>query len=99
MSLLESQRQADLAALAVVVTYTNVQPAVTDIRVAVANGDFFPGVGEERVAGDPDGAIAGAAHRINGEIVLGTQFHMSMETQVTKSIHVCRWLSYMLHIS
>ena len=74
--------QADAAAAQVKVTYSDEQPPILDIKDAISKGSIYPNTGSDTKVGDPDGALASAFKVIKGEISIGTQYHMHMETQV-----------------
>ncbi|XP_020903902.1 xanthine dehydrogenase isoform X2 [Exaiptasia diaphana] len=78
----DSQCNADAAALAVKVTYKNVQSPILTIQQAIAAKSFYPNIADPLVVGDAKGAIKASSHVIKGEISMGTQHHFYMENQV-----------------
>ncbi|XP_053383995.1 uncharacterized protein LOC123535767 isoform X2 [Mercenaria mercenaria] len=79
----DNEDTAFTAAKAVKVTYTDVKPPVLTIEEAVKAKMIFPDVAKDIVVGDAEGAIGKSAHVISGSIKCGTQYHFSMETQVS----------------
>ncbi|CAH1253092.1 XDH [Branchiostoma lanceolatum] len=79
----DTQAHADVIAKAVLVTYTDIKPPILSIHDAIAAESFHPNV-TELVKGDAKGALAGAPHRISGEVSCGSQYHFYMETQVCR---------------
>ncbi|CAH1231902.1 XDH [Branchiostoma lanceolatum] len=79
----DTQAHADAMAKAVQVAYTDIKPPILSIQDAIAAESFHPNV-SEMVKGDPKGALAGAPHRISGEVSCGSQYHFYMETQVCR---------------
>ncbi|XP_070198779.1 xanthine dehydrogenase/oxidase-like [Littorina saxatilis] len=72
---------AETAASMVKVTYADGQRPLSDMKEAIKQKSFFPGVLAPRVVGDPDQAIAQSARRITGTIECGLQAHFHLETQ------------------
>ncbi|CAB4031501.1 indole-3-acetaldehyde oxidase-like [Paramuricea clavata] len=75
-----TQRLADEAAEKVKITYTDCMTPIISIQDAIEASSFFSEQIVDQVFGDPDEAMALSAHVINGEISLGAQHHIHMET-------------------
>ncbi|CAB4021615.1 xanthine dehydrogenase oxidase-like, partial [Paramuricea clavata] len=75
-----TQSLADEAAEKVEITYTDCKTPIISIQDAIEASSFFSEQICDQVFGDPDGAMASSAHVISGEISLGTQHHIHMET-------------------
>ncbi|OQV23095.1 Xanthine dehydrogenase [Hypsibius exemplaris] len=74
-----SQDIAERAAKLVKISYYDVKTPTLNCRDAIKNQSYVtvPGLS----VGDADKAIAGAANKIEGELEIGTQNHMYMETE------------------
>ncbi|XP_048729395.2 xanthine dehydrogenase-like isoform X2 [Ostrea edulis] len=79
----ENSGAAGSAARKVKVTYTDIQPPILTMEEAIAKNSIFPKVADEFKLGDAEGAIAKSAVKVTGRIKCGTQYHMSMETQIS----------------
>ncbi|XP_019627736.1 PREDICTED: xanthine dehydrogenase/oxidase-like [Branchiostoma belcheri] len=79
----DTQSHADAMAEAVKVTYTDLKPPILTIHDAIAAESFHYPV-FEKTKGDPIGALAGAPHRISGEVASSAQHHFYMETQACR---------------
>ncbi|MBO21823.1 MAG: xanthine dehydrogenase molybdopterin binding subunit [Rhodospirillaceae bacterium] len=80
----DSYDQARAAAAAVVVTYEELTP-VLEIEDALESGQYtYPP--QIMTFGDPETAIAGAPHRIEGELRCGGQDHFYLESNVALAV-------------
>ncbi|XP_028415709.1 xanthine dehydrogenase-like [Dendronephthya gigantea] len=77
-----SQSLADEAAEKVKITYTDCKPPIITIDDAVRAQSFISEKIVRNIYGDPDAFMAASAHVISGEIRLGTQHHLHMETHI-----------------
>ncbi|KAI8484808.1 hypothetical protein Bbelb_374050 [Branchiostoma belcheri] len=79
----DTQSHADAMAEAVKVTYTDLKPPILTIQDAIAAESFHYPV-FEKTKGEPIGAMAGAPHRISGQVASSAQHHFYMETQACR---------------
>ncbi|XP_013406957.1 xanthine dehydrogenase isoform X2 [Lingula anatina] len=77
---------AEAAASAVQVNYTDVQPPIVTIEDAIAKKSFIEPFVDEFKLGDADAAVAGAPKKISGQIKMGPQYHVHMETQTSFAV-------------
>ncbi|XP_035827747.1 xanthine dehydrogenase [Aplysia californica] len=77
----DNEVTARQASSQVKVTYKNIEPAVTDLKVAIAKQRFHT---EPRTfsAGDVKAALASAANVVSGRVHTGDQYHFHLENQV-----------------
>ncbi|XP_028411467.1 xanthine dehydrogenase/oxidase-like [Dendronephthya gigantea] len=75
-----SQSLADEAAEKVKITYSDCKKPIISIQDAIEASSFFSDQIVNQTFGDIDGAMASSTHIITGEISLGTQHHIHMET-------------------
>ncbi|KAK7506537.1 hypothetical protein BaRGS_00002012, partial [Batillaria attramentaria] len=80
--LAETQTLADAAAKKVVVKYKDIKKPVLTVEEAIEAKAYHQCFLTEKKIGDPDDAMAKAAHTVSGEIYIGTQYHFYMETIV-----------------
>ncbi|MEZ4221658.1 MAG: xanthine dehydrogenase molybdopterin binding subunit [Polyangiaceae bacterium] len=73
------------AAAALVTVETQPLPAVLEIEEAIAQQHFLTDALRIR-RGDPEGAIASAPHRIQGELAIGGQEHVYLETHAALAL-------------
>ena len=80
----DTYRQAAAAAAQVAVRYEPL-PAILDIEAALAAEQFtFPP--QIMTNGNPDGALAGARHRVSGQVRCGGQDHFYLEGHIALAV-------------
>ena len=77
----DSQSSADRGARLVKVTYANQKTPLLTAQDAMKAKSFFPSP-PALVIGDAKTTIQNAPVKLQGELEIGTQFHIHMETQV-----------------
>ncbi|KAL9979239.1 hypothetical protein ACROYT_G016871 [Oculina patagonica] len=78
----DTQRHADEAAKAVIVTYKDQKTPLLTIDEAVAAKSFFDPHGKPLKKGDAESAINKSPHIVQGTVSTGPQYYFHMETQV-----------------
>ncbi|KAL4224843.1 hypothetical protein ACF0H5_015539 [Mactra antiquata] len=79
----DNEETAYSAARSINITYTDIKPPVLTIQEAIEKQMIFPNVAEDIIVGNAEDAISKSAHVITGSIQCGTQYHFSMETQIS----------------